>query len=88
MIVFNRVRVVIEAMRNNDLLFLEVDLLHLAAEEFTWRIILRTGLTMLVRSRSLAAISCSIGVKRKKFSRFTTVTSNRGSQRFSNCKAV
>ena len=33
MVVFNRVRVVIEAMRNNDLLFLKVDLLHLAAEE-------------------------------------------------------
>src|SRR5262245_33045752 len=33
MIVFNRVRVVIEAMRNNDLLFLEVNLLHFAAEE-------------------------------------------------------
>ena len=47
-------------------------------KKFTWRIILRTGLTILVRSRSLAAISCSIGVKRKKFSRLTTVTSNRG----------
>src|SRR6266568_501493 len=38
-------------------------------KKFTWRIILRTGLTMFVKSRSLAAISCNMGVNRKKFSR-------------------
>src|SRR5882724_9484784 len=45
------------------------------AKKSTWRSILRTGLTMFMMSRSLAAISCSIGVKRKKLSRFTSVTS-------------
>src|SRR5690348_4937726 len=43
---------------------------------------------MLVKSRSLAAISCSIGVNRKKFSRLTTVTSKRESFRFSNSSAA
>ena len=57
-------------------------------KKFTRRIIFRTGLTMLVKSRSLAAISCNIGVKRKKFSRLTTVTSKRGSLRFSNSNAA
>ena len=39
----------------------------------------RTGFTMWVTSRSLAATSCSIGVKRKKLSRLTIVTSTFGS---------
>ena len=35
----------------------------------------RSGLTMWVMSTSLAATSCSIGVKRKKLSRLTSVIS-------------
>src|SRR5215831_10928795 len=51
---------------------------------------LRMGLTMCVMSRSLAATSCSIGVKRKKFSRLTSVRSTSGvwASRFSSCMAV
>src|SRR5438552_19202409 len=33
MIVFERVRVPIKAMRNNDLLFVDIDLAHIAAEK-------------------------------------------------------
>ena len=88
MIVFERVRVPIESVRNRDALFAKSILSTSPQKKFTCRIILRTGLTMFVRSRSLAAISCSIGVNRKKFSRLTTVTSNCGSRRFSNSSAA
>src|SRR5215469_5667013 len=45
---------------------------------------------MWVTSRSLAAISCNMGVKRKKFSRFTSVMPIEGSplNSFCNSRAV
>jgi len=47
----------IEAMGNNDPLLLEINLIHFPCQEVHMAQHLRTGFTIVVRSRSLAATS-------------------------------
>ena len=68
----------------------QIDSLDLTDKDLTRRSSLRRGLTMFVISRSLAAISWSIGVNRKKLSRLTRQisTSGRCASNFSRCRAA
>jgi poly(3-hydroxyalkanoate) synthetase len=52
---------------------MEIDRLDVSRENSHVRTSLRSGFTIAVISRSLAATSYSIGVKSEKFSRFTSV---------------
>jgi len=77
-------------VRNHHRFVWQIDSLDLTDKDLTRRSSLRRGLTMFVISRSLAAISWSIGVNRKKLSRLTRQisTSGRCASNFSRCRAA
>ena len=68
-------RVAVKSMAYNDRLPFRSISCTCPSKNATFFSSLRTGFTILVRSRSPAATSCSIGVKRKKFSLLINVIS-------------